>query len=172
MAGSRSRSTARSSRCCVKPLGGYMTQVFTGERTFLSPVLRPVERGIYWLCGVDEKQEQHWVTYARRDAALQPRRLRVALCAAAACRPCCRSIRRACRRSSETSPSTPRSASSPTPTGSPTCRETTMSYLVADGRADGAQFRLGGDRHRAGDRADPRLRAALGAERSAISGSI
>ena len=50
--------------------------------------------------------------------------------------------------------------------------ETTMSYLVADGRADGAQFRLGRDRHRAGDRADPRLRAALGARRSAISGSI
>ena len=38
----------------------------------------------------------------------------------------------------ETSLSTPRSASSPTPTGSPTCRETTMSYLVADGGADGA----------------------------------
>src|ERR1700680_224187 len=48
----------------VKPFGGYMTRVFTGERTVLSPVLRPIERGIYWLCGVDEKQEQHWVTYA------------------------------------------------------------------------------------------------------------
>jgi len=48
----------------VKPLGAYMTQVFTGERTFLSPVLGPVERGIYWLCGVDERGEQHWVTYA------------------------------------------------------------------------------------------------------------
>src|ERR1700693_1117930 len=48
----------------VKPFGGYMTRVFTGERTFLSLVLGPIERGIYWLCGVDEKQEQHWVTYA------------------------------------------------------------------------------------------------------------
>jgi K+-transporting ATPase ATPase A chain len=48
----------------VKPFGGYMTRVFAGERTLLSPVLRPVERGIYWLCGVDEKQDQHWVTYA------------------------------------------------------------------------------------------------------------
>src|SRR5471030_848080 len=48
----------------VKPYGGYMTRIFAGERTFLSPVLGPVERGIYWLCGVDEKQEQHWVTYA------------------------------------------------------------------------------------------------------------
>jgi K+-transporting ATPase ATPase A chain len=47
----------------TKPLGGYMTKVFAGERTFLSPVLRPVERAIYWCCGVDESHEQHWVTY-------------------------------------------------------------------------------------------------------------
>src|SRR5690348_18361111 len=48
----------------VKPFGGYMTRVFAGDRTFLSPVLRPIERAVYWCCGVDEKQEQHWVTYA------------------------------------------------------------------------------------------------------------
>jgi len=48
----------------TKPFGGYMTKVFSGERTFLSPVLRPVERAIYWCCGVDEAHEQHWVTYA------------------------------------------------------------------------------------------------------------
>ncbi|MBR0795220.1 potassium-transporting ATPase subunit KdpA [Bradyrhizobium jicamae] len=47
----------------VKPLGWYMTRVFNGERTFLSPVLRPVERGIYWIGGVDERREQHWLTY-------------------------------------------------------------------------------------------------------------
>jgi potassium-transporting ATPase potassium-binding subunit len=47
----------------VKPLGAYMARVFTGERTFLSPVLQPVERSIYRICGVDEGQEQHWVTY-------------------------------------------------------------------------------------------------------------
>src|SRR5436305_9727377 len=48
----------------TKPLGWYMTRVFNGERTFLSPVLRPVEAGIYWFSGVDEKREQHWLTYA------------------------------------------------------------------------------------------------------------
>src|ERR1700710_2845816 len=48
----------------TKPLGGYMTRVFAGERTPLSPVLRPLERGLYGVSGVDEKQEQHWVTYA------------------------------------------------------------------------------------------------------------
>jgi K+-transporting ATPase ATPase A chain len=48
----------------TKPFGGYMTRVFTGERNVLSPVLGPLERGVYWLCGIDPKQEQHWVTYA------------------------------------------------------------------------------------------------------------
>jgi potassium-transporting ATPase potassium-binding subunit len=48
----------------TRPFGGYMTRVFTGERTFLSPVLRPVERAVYWCCGVNEKEEQHWLTYA------------------------------------------------------------------------------------------------------------
>jgi potassium-transporting ATPase potassium-binding subunit len=47
----------------VKPLGGYMTRVFNGERTFLSPVLRPVEGVLYGVGGVDERREQHWLTY-------------------------------------------------------------------------------------------------------------
>src|SRR4051794_18101240 len=55
--------------CCViivalvKPLGWYMTRVFNGERTFLTPVLRPVERLLYAAAGVDERQEQHWLAY-------------------------------------------------------------------------------------------------------------
>jgi potassium-transporting ATPase potassium-binding subunit len=44
-------------------LGAYMTRVFSGERTFLTPVLRPVEVAIYKLSGVDERHEQHAVTY-------------------------------------------------------------------------------------------------------------
>ena len=47
----------------VVPLGGYMTRVFNGERTFLSPVLRPVEAALYWAGGVDERREQHWLIY-------------------------------------------------------------------------------------------------------------
>jgi K+-transporting ATPase ATPase A chain len=47
----------------VKPLGWYMTRVFNGERTLLSPILRPVEVGLYWAGGVDERREQHWLTY-------------------------------------------------------------------------------------------------------------
>jgi potassium-transporting ATPase potassium-binding subunit len=48
----------------TRPFGGYMTRVFAGERTWLSPVLRPVEWAIYRLCGVDETVEQHWLVYA------------------------------------------------------------------------------------------------------------
>src|ERR671925_299520 len=47
----------------VKPLGWYMTRVFSGERTPLTPILRPVEAGLYWIGGVDERREQHWLTY-------------------------------------------------------------------------------------------------------------
>jgi K+-transporting ATPase ATPase A chain len=48
----------------VKPLGWYMTRVFSGERTFLSPVLRPVETGLYKIAGVNEHVEQDWLRYA------------------------------------------------------------------------------------------------------------
>ncbi|MET0867300.1 MAG: potassium-transporting ATPase subunit KdpA [Pseudorhodoplanes sp.] len=48
----------------VVPLGWYMTRVFSGERTFLSPVLRPVEVSLYRISGVDETREQHWLTYS------------------------------------------------------------------------------------------------------------
>jgi K+-transporting ATPase ATPase A chain len=47
----------------VRPLGAYITRVFNGERTFLSPLLRPVERALYWVGGVNESREQHWVSY-------------------------------------------------------------------------------------------------------------
>ena len=47
----------------TKPLGAYMYQLFNGERTVLSPVLRPVERGLYRLTGVDESREMRWTTY-------------------------------------------------------------------------------------------------------------
>lgn len=48
----------------VKPLGGYLKRVFDGERTWLDPALRPLERGVYYLCGVDPGREQHWTAYA------------------------------------------------------------------------------------------------------------
>jgi K+-transporting ATPase ATPase A chain len=48
----------------TKPLGIFMARVFNRERTFLDPVLRPVERLIYRLTGVDEQREMRWTEYA------------------------------------------------------------------------------------------------------------
>ena len=48
----------------TKPLGLFMAKVFEGERTFLHPVIRPVERLVYKLCGIREDVEQRWTHYA------------------------------------------------------------------------------------------------------------
>jgi K+-transporting ATPase ATPase A chain len=48
----------------AKPLGAYMAKVFSGERTWLHRLLRPLEVVIYKLCGIDETAEQHWTRYA------------------------------------------------------------------------------------------------------------
>jgi K+-transporting ATPase ATPase A chain len=48
----------------TKPLGLYMRRVLSGERTFLDPVLAPVERAVYRLGGVDPRREQDWKAYA------------------------------------------------------------------------------------------------------------
>jgi len=48
----------------VKPLGSFMARVYQGERTFLSPVLGPVERFIYRITGVKSQEEMGWKTYA------------------------------------------------------------------------------------------------------------
>jgi potassium-transporting ATPase potassium-binding subunit len=47
----------------TKPLGVYMARLFAGERTFLHPILRPVERLIYRICRIDETEEQGWTAY-------------------------------------------------------------------------------------------------------------
>src|ERR1700688_2979947 len=48
----------------TKPVGLFMSRLFQGERTFLHPVLRPLEALVYKLCGVREGQEQRWTQYA------------------------------------------------------------------------------------------------------------
>jgi len=46
------------------PLGRFMARVFARERTWMDPVLRPIERLIYRLTGVDETREMRWTEYA------------------------------------------------------------------------------------------------------------
>jgi K+-transporting ATPase ATPase A chain len=48
----------------TKPLGVFLARVFSGKKTFLDPVLRPLERLIYRLTGIDEKHEMRWTEYA------------------------------------------------------------------------------------------------------------
>ncbi len=48
---------------CVKPLGAFMANVFEGKRTFLSPLLAPIESTFYRLAGVDPSHEQTWRGY-------------------------------------------------------------------------------------------------------------
>ena len=47
----------------TKPLGVFMARVFNREKTFLDPVLRPIEKLIYRLIGVDEQKEMRWTEY-------------------------------------------------------------------------------------------------------------
>src|SRR5579872_4957481 len=48
----------------TKPMGVYMARVFSGEKTFMDPMLRPVERLLYRVTGVDETHEMRWTEYA------------------------------------------------------------------------------------------------------------
>jgi potassium-transporting ATPase potassium-binding subunit len=48
----------------TKPIGTFMYRVFEGERTFLHPIFRPLERLIYKVSGVREDEEQSWIRYS------------------------------------------------------------------------------------------------------------
>ena len=48
----------------TKPFGAFLARVFSGEKTLFDPILRPVERLIYRLTGIDEKHEMRWTEYA------------------------------------------------------------------------------------------------------------
>ena len=48
----------------TKPIGIFLTRVFNREKTFMDPVLRPIERLLYRVCGVDENREMRWTEYA------------------------------------------------------------------------------------------------------------
>ena len=147
----------------VKPLGGYMTDVFNGERTFLSPVLRPVERVIYRLCGVNEKEEQHWMVYG----------VAMLLFSLAGFVSLYALLRLQAVLPFNPAAFSGRGRASRLQHGGELRHQHQLAVLRprnddelsgADGGADGAQFRLGRDRHRARRRADPRLCAALGAD--------
>ncbi|MGA7242544.1 MAG: potassium-transporting ATPase subunit KdpA, partial [Terracidiphilus sp.] len=48
----------------VRPVGMYLVRVLEGQRTWLDPILRPIERLIYRICGVNADHEMNWRQYA------------------------------------------------------------------------------------------------------------
>ena len=73
----------------VKPVGAFMAAVYQGERTFLSPLLAPVERLLYRLCRIDPGGGDGLEALRRRDAAVQRGLLRDPLRHAALPAACC-----------------------------------------------------------------------------------
>jgi K+-transporting ATPase ATPase A chain len=71
------------------PLGVYMSRVWNGERTWLDPVLRPVEALFYTACGVDPKKSQSWHGYAGALLAFNWSASSSSM-RCCACRACCR----------------------------------------------------------------------------------
>ncbi len=101
----------------TKPLGAYMARVFSGERTFLDPIARPVERLLYRVTGVDEKSEMRWTEYALAHAALQRGLDGRCSISSSVCSIGCRGILKSWQESRLISPSTRLHRSPQIPTG-------------------------------------------------------
>ena len=145
----------------VKPLGGYMTRVFNGERTFLSPVLRPVEAALYWAGGVNEKREQHWLTYTVAMLLFHVGGFSHPLCADAL----------AGGPAVQSGGTVGGGGRSLLQHGDELHHQYQLAELRrrkhdvlprADARPHAPEFPVGGDRHRARGGADPRLRPRIG----------
>jgi len=146
-----------------------MTRVFNGERTFLSPILRPVEASLYWVGGVDERREQHWLTYTVAMLLFHVGGVLIiyGLMRLQAVLPFNPAGQSAVAEdlSFNTAISFITNTNWQNYGG-----ESTLSYLVADARADAPEFPVGGNRHRTRGRADPRLLAFLDAHRRQFLG--
>ena len=153
------------------PLGLFMARVFNGERTFLSPVLGPVERGFYRRRRRRSGQGAGLARLYAGHACAQRHRLPVPLFSAARARlPAAQSAR--LRRGQR---------ASVVQHGDQLRHQHQLAVLWrrddhgpsgADDRLHRSEFPVGGDRHRAGDCGDPCLCAQRIRRRSAISGSI
>ena len=150
-------------------LGAYMTRVFNGERTFLSPILRPVEFAIYKVAGVNERQRAACGDLYGQHAAVPRRRLSHSLCADAP----------AGGTAVQSSRTVRRRAGSLVQHGDELHHQYQLAELRrrkhdvlprADARPHASELPFRRNRHRAGDRAHPRLRAALGAHRRQFLG--
>ena len=153
----------------VVPLGRYMARVFEGERTFLTPVLRPVEIALYRIAGVDETREQHWLNYT--VAMLLFNAAGFALLYAIMRFQAVLPLNPADQSAVPADLTFNTAVSFTTNTNWQNYGgESTLSYFTPDDRLDDSELCFGGDRHRTADRADPRVRARLGQDRRQFLG--
>ena len=101
-------------------LGRFMARVFKGEKTFLHPLLFPVEKLVYRLTGIDPTEEMSWLKYLWAVVIMATRRLRLLMADPHDPEVAAAESRRAWTIFRGTWRSTPRGASPATPTGSPT----------------------------------------------------
>ena len=104
----------------VRPVGIYMARVLEGERTWLDPVLRPIERLIYKLCAVNADSEMNWREYAFAMLGFSAAGMVFTYAIERVQAYLALQSRRASPTSAPISPGTPPPASPPTPTGSST----------------------------------------------------
>ena len=164
---------------CARPMGAFMARLFDGRRTFLHPILRPLERAIYALGGIREDVEQRWTAYAGALMAFSVAKFVFTY---------------AIQRLQGVLPLNPQGFSTAAAPAGATAMtpdlafntavsfvtntnwqsyvgETTVSYFVQMVGADGPELHLRRRRHRHRHRPDPRLLAPGLGDNSAISGS-
>ena len=157
---------------CVAPLGLFMARVFDGERTFLTPVLGPVERGFYRAAGIDPRTEQGWLAYTLAMLAFNAIGFALALRAACGLQAVLPLNPQGFGAVRDRSRVQHRDQLRHQHQLAVLWRRNHHEPSRPDGGPHGAELPVGGDRHRAGDRGDARLRAHAAPRRSAISGSI
>ena len=155
----------------VKPLGAYMAAVFQGERTFMSPLLGPVERLIYRVSGVDPARESDWKRYALGVLLVNLLGF-IAVYA----------LQRTAGRAAPQPPGTRCGiARLVVQHGGQLCDEHQLAGVRrrsdhelpdADAGSRGAEFPVGGGWHRRADRVDPRLRAPRGGRDRQLLGRL
>ena len=152
----------------TKPVGAFMTRVFQGERTFLHPLLRPLERLIYRLSGIREEVEQHWTQYAGAVLAVSVAKFAFTyliqrLQGFLPLNPQGFSTANAAQGATTMTPDLAFNTAVSFMTNTnwqSYVRRDDDELLRADGGADRAELRVGRRRDRDRHRADPRLRAA------------
>ncbi len=143
----------------VRPVGIYLARVLEGERTWLDPVLRPFERLIYKLCGVNADKEMNWREYAFAMLGFSAVDAGAHLRASSGCRLSCRGIpQHLAAVGTDLAWNTAASFTTNTNWQFYT-PESHHELSHRDGRPGDAQLLVGGGGHRGGRGADPRHQA-------------